>query len=257
MKLSILIPALRNRRKMRKELEAVLLPQVESHRDVELLIEEDVGRLPSGEKRNRLVRRSAGEYFSFVDDDDLVAGDYVRRVREGCLSGAAVVSFWVERIGSDRPRQIHEFSIRHRDQQRLSNGNLGMAANHLCAWRRDVGTAVAFPPHLGYNDDLFWYMPLLESGLVKTERHLPRVLYTYRYDSSGTVNQRREAVRRTHRWAAGGVDCFRLPDGRIVVAVAGRRHTVGQSTVRVRDQNNHVHDLPRHELRPFCTVQAR
>ena len=257
MKLSILIPALRSRRKTRKQIEAVLLPQIEPHRGVELLIEEDNGRLPSGEKRNRLIRRSTGEYFCFVDDDDLVTEDYVPRIREACMSGAAVVSFWIERIGNDRPRRIHELSIRYQDKQRLPDGNLGMAANHLCAWRRDVGTTVAFQPHLGYNDDLFWYTPLLASGLVKIEHHIPKALYTYRYDSSTTVNQRTESVRRTHRWAAGGVDCFRRPDGQIVIAVAGRRHLGNAPVVRVHDRMNGVHEIPRKELRLFCTVHAR
>jgi glycosyltransferase involved in cell wall biosynthesis len=242
---------------MRKQLEAVLLPQVASYRDVELLVEEDNGRLPSGEKRNRLIRRSTGQYFCFVDDDDLVTGDYVGLIREGCLSGADVVSFRIERTGNDRPRQVHRFSIRYRDGQRLPDGELGMAANHLCAWRRDVGTAVAFPPHLGYNDDVFWYTPLLASGLVRTEHHIPQILYKYRYHLANTVNQRGDLVRNTHRWAAGGVECFQRPDGEIVVAVAGRRQMLIGSTVRVRDRDNRIHEWPRKELRSFCTVWAR
>ena len=257
MKLSILVPALRSRRAMRKQLEAVLLPQVAQHRDVELLVEEDNGRLPSGEKRNRLIRRSTGQYFCFVDDDDLVTGDYVRLIRESCLSNADVISFWIERTGNDRPRQVHRLSIRYRDAQRLTDGELGMAANHLCAWRRDLATAVAFPPHLGYNDDVFWYAPLLASGLVRTEHHVPQILYRYRYDRSNTVNQRAESMRNTYRWAAGGVECFRSPDGQIVLALAGRRKMPAGSTIRVRDRHNRIRDWPRNELRRFCTVRAR
>jgi hypothetical protein len=255
--LSILVPALRSRRATRKRLEAVLLPQVAAHRDVELLIEEDNGQVPSGEKRNRLIRRSTGRYFCFIDDDDLVTGDYVRWIREGCRSGADVVSFRIERTGNDRPRQVHRLSIHHRDGQRLPDGELGMAANQLCAWRREVGTAVAFPPHLGYNDDVFWYTPLLASGLVRSEHHVPRILYKYRYDHANTVNQRRDRVCHTHRWAQGGVECFRHRDGGIVVAVSGRRHMPTGSTIRVRDRHNRVHDWPRGELRRFCTVHAR
>jgi hypothetical protein len=255
--LSILIPALRRRREKRKQLEAVLLPQVEAHDDVELLVEEDQGAVPSGEKRNRLVRRSVGRYFAFVDDDDLVTGDYVRRVREGCLAGADVVSFWIERTGSDRPRKVQRLSIRHRDRQPLGGGAVGMAANHLCAWRRDVGTQVAFRPHLGYNDDVFWYVPLLASGLVKTEHHVPRVLYRYCYDRSTTMNQRSHSVEATYRWAQGGVECFRQPGGQILIAVAGRRHARPGPTVLVRDRHNRVHEWPRSELVRFCTVYAQ
>ena len=64
-------------------------------------------------------------------------------------------------------------------------------------------------------------------------------------------------MRNTHRWAAGGVECFRLAGGEIAVAVAGRRHLPSGSTVRVRDRENRIHDWPRDQLHWFCTVRAR
>ena len=33
-----------------------------------------------GEKRNKLINMAKGEYFSFIDDDDLVSEEYVDQV---------------------------------------------------------------------------------------------------------------------------------------------------------------------------------
>ena len=202
MKLSILIPALVSRRRLRRPLEASLARQSSEFDDVEVLLDEDDGRLPSGEKRNRLIRRCRGEYFAFVDDDDTVASDYVERLRTGCATGADVVSFWVRRTDPTRPTQIHAFSIHYQDRQPLSHGKRGMMANHLCAWRREVGGAVCFPPNLGYNDDVFWYKPLLAAGIVTSEEHISRVLYHYRFHPARTINDRREFKKATREITA-------------------------------------------------------
>jgi len=256
MKLSILMVALRNRRQLRKQVEIPLRSQVSRYRDVEFLIDEDNGRHTSGHKRNRLVQRSTGEYFSFVDDDDLVANDYVERLYKGCLTGVPVVTFWLERIGNDRPRQVHDLSIRYHDKQRLPNGHIGMSANHLCAWRRDIGTMVQFADNLGYNDDRFWYTPLLASGLANTEHRISKVLYTYRFHLLQTVNQQGAIVRHTYHWAKGGVECFWQGD-EIVIAVAGRHQLGNKPTLWVRDRHGGRHNVARRSLRRLCTVTAR
>ena len=81
----------------------------------------------------------------------------------------------------------------------LADGKVGMMANHLCAWRREVGSAVSFPSNLGYNDDVFWYKPLLASGLVRSEEHVTRVLYVYRFHPARTVNEQRAVERATYQ----------------------------------------------------------
>jgi glycosyltransferase involved in cell wall biosynthesis len=48
--------------------------------DVELLYLLDNRRRPVGAKRNALLDMARGEYVSFIDDDDDVAADYVRRI---------------------------------------------------------------------------------------------------------------------------------------------------------------------------------
>lgn len=255
MKLSILMPALASRRPMRRRLEASLLAQSRALGDVEVLVEEDDGRVPSGEKRNRLLERSQGEYFAFVDDDDRVRPDYIRELRAGCRTGADVVSFWIRRTDPTRPTRIQAFSIHYQDKQPLAGGKVGMMANHLCAWRREVGSAVSFPPNLGYNDDLFWYKPLLASGLVKREAHVARVLYVYRFHPARTMNERRALKRETYRWAGRGIECFRR-GAEILVAAQSIDSVGGRAVVPVRDRFGRLDYVRRSELKRFYVCKA-
>src|ERR1700722_5137465 len=38
------------------------------------------GVVTTGEKRNRLLQRALGAYVAFIDDDDLIATDYLPRI---------------------------------------------------------------------------------------------------------------------------------------------------------------------------------
>jgi len=53
--------------------------------DIELLVLLDNKRRPVGAKRNALLDAARGEYVSFIDDDDMVAPDYVRRIHDALL----------------------------------------------------------------------------------------------------------------------------------------------------------------------------
>jgi len=254
-KLSILMPALASRRPMRRRLEASLLAQSRAFDDVEVRVDEDDGRVPSGEKRNRLIERSQGEYFAFVDDDDLVQPEYIRELRAGCRTGADVVSFWVRRTDPTRPTRIQAFSIHYQDKQQPADGKVRMMANHLCAWRREVGSAVSFPPNLGYNDDVFWYKPLLASGLVRSEEHVARVLYTYRFHPVRTVNERRAVKRATYRWAGRGIECFRR-GAEILVAAQSIDRIGDRAIIPVRDRFGRLEHVRRSELRRYYVCKA-
>lgn len=257
MRLSILIPALHSRRKMLAELTTRVEDQVRRVGDVELLVMADDGELPSGEKRNRLIRQSRGDYFCQLDDDDMVQKNYVAALYEACGLGVDVVTFNLERIGKDRPRQVHHFSLHHRDRQPIGVNRVGMRANHLGAWRRDIGTLVSYPPVLGYNDDVFWYDPLIESGLVTREHHIDDVLYTYLYDPVVTRNQLVHQIALARSWSAGGVPCY-LIDERPYVGVMGQDHYRDLDAIQARDGNGTVYTFCRHALpQPYFIARTK
>lgn len=83
MKLSILICTLPSRIATKcSDLIAILNKQVGGRKDIEILALFDNKRRSVGEKRNDLISIANGLYFSFIDDDDFVAEDYVSSIIE-------------------------------------------------------------------------------------------------------------------------------------------------------------------------------
>ncbi len=281
--LSVLIPTLYKRRDMRRELFRSLEAQAGADGRVEILSLEDRGETPSGAKRNILLQSARGEYVAFVDDDDVVSPDYVgvllsaihhgqcqeRRDSLTCSITCAqpdVITFDLERTARGKATRRMEFRTYHKDHVGLPGGLIGMAANHLCAWRRSVARRVGFVPWLGYNDDVFWYTPLLASGLAKYEMHIPEVLYQYRWNNQTTANQSGTAVAFTHHGASGGINAYRWGSD-IVLDAMGLDHSVRHLTAsclpndrpmrRVLDCRGCERVAPVRDLVRFCTVRSR
>ena len=77
--LSILICSLHERAGQLNELMGRLNHQTEGF-PVEILTEIDSRQMTIGAKRNLLLSKAKGVYLAFVDDDDMVSPDYVRRI---------------------------------------------------------------------------------------------------------------------------------------------------------------------------------
>ena len=216
----------------------------------------DNGTIPSGRKRNQLVRESTGQYFCFLDDDDFISPDYVQLLCDGCDGYVQVVSLEMLRIDIDHGNaRSHTFSIYHEDKKALSRGRWEMTANHLCAWRRDIGTKVAFPDHLGYADDVFWYRPLMESGLVTSEHHIDRTIYFYLWGGAASVNQQPQLRQATAKWQGGGIECFRK-GSEIFIATECIEKSGNEAAVECRDKTGRVVTLDRRTLNRFSVVKV-
>lgn len=203
--LSILIAALNGR--PWKRLVDTLEDQAEQYgTDVEILVAADNGEKPSGAKRQHLMDVAKGYYIAFVDDDDLLADDYISSLMTEIEWMPDVVTFdlkqvspWGEKFwsyctGLDDP-----------DDDRLFRR---MSANHLCAWRANVARMVSWCPHLGNGDDQLWYKPLKLAFPEPTERHINKVLYTYVYNPRTTRNQTDRAIEDAKAYWGDGLQCF-------------------------------------------------
>src|SRR5437868_14169327 len=80
MKWSILIVTIPRRREKLKELLNLLKPQLIPYLDVEVVAKEREHSLSLGQFRHRMIEESKAQYVSFIDDDDLVAEDYVSQI---------------------------------------------------------------------------------------------------------------------------------------------------------------------------------
>lgn len=247
MKLSILIAALTERRQDRYRLEDRLWYQIRNS-PIEILVCEDDGALSSGAKRQRLLDQATGDYVCYLDDDDDVSPDYAQSLLGQIMLGPDVVTFDLERTDTG---QIWSLGLRNRDRIPLKSGKMGMTANHLCAWRREIAQQVPWSD-FGYADDMLWYMPLVASGLAEIESHIDRVLYKYQYDPKKTRNETRDKRKETYTRVAGGLCSYRWGD-RIVVATSGRRQQK-KGFAEVRDVTGKVSTVPVEELKLLTTV---
>ena len=92
MKWSILIPTLGYRQGKFLSLVDHLLPQMVD--GVEIVAAHNHGA-PVGVLRQNLLMAAEGEYVSFIDDDDMVSGDYVSSIMAALESSPDVVGFTV------------------------------------------------------------------------------------------------------------------------------------------------------------------
>lgn len=78
--ISILIPTMTPRERLFRQVLAEVQRQIAANPEirVEVLWESDNGELTLGQKRNVLVDRCSGKYHCFVDDDDVLAPDYLK-----------------------------------------------------------------------------------------------------------------------------------------------------------------------------------
>lgn len=137
----------------------------------------EAGRgLPTGTKRNILIEQNYSEYFSFVDDDDMVSKDYIEQMLIAMDSNPDVITFngWMTTNGTNR----QNFTIRLGSKYEEKNGHFYRFPNHLCAFKRDKVKHIKFPD-LWQMEDYQWAKAIHDRKLLKTEVHIEADLYHY------------------------------------------------------------------------------
>lgn len=183
MKLSILIPTLNEPESIRylKRLKRILDPQVAKYPgEVEIRIH-DAGRaMPTGTKRNELIKNSEGEYFSQIDVDDIPADYYVDEMMKGISHNPDVITFrgFMTTDGANRK----EFIIRKDNDYVERNGVYYRYCNHLCCFKRNVVQHIKFPP-LWVQEDYKYATEIRNRRLLKTEYFIDKIMYHYDYRS--------------------------------------------------------------------------
>jgi glycosyltransferase involved in cell wall biosynthesis len=197
---SILIAAIPERyHTVHKLLHSLLENQAVARRpNVELLYLMDNRRRSVGAKRNALLDAAAGEYVSFIDDDDEVAPHYVEVLERAIVetrrsaAPADVICFpQVASIGSTGI--IHEcsYSLAHAnlppaERRRLAptdrEGVLAWTGPpaHTMLWRAGIAKACRFPEKQ-FGEDVDWVDKAC--ALATSEVQVPGgPLYYYRFD---------------------------------------------------------------------------
>lgn len=153
----------------------------------------DAGRaIPTGRKRNQLIEQSFSEYFSFIDDDDMVSKDYIEQIMLAIEKSPDVITFngWMTTNGANR----QDFTIRLGSKYEEKNGHYYRFPNHLCVFKREKVKHIKFPD-LWQMEDYQWAKSIHDRGLLKTEIHIDADLYHYDCWPKTTIQQRRQKVR--------------------------------------------------------------
>lgn len=176
--LSILIPSLSRRHAFLTRLLGVLYPQVIP--GVEILINADSGVKSIGEKRNDLLAAATGYYVVFVDDDDIVAFDYVKRLMVGIDKDVDVVSIRGQHLRNGETYR----SFVDKPGQPFACAEVGgvttitYAIQHLDCIRRSIAQQFKFE-HTRFGEDRRWGLDIERSDLVKTSYQVPKDIYFY------------------------------------------------------------------------------
>lgn len=174
-KLSILIATMPVRKPQFDNLMEVLYRQKTA--EVEILY--DISMMYNiGVKRNGLLQSAIGEYVVFIDDDDLIATNYIQKIlkaietKPDCIGISGVITTngrnqkqW--HISKDFGSWYEQLGIYYR------------TPNHISPVRRELALQVGFLP-ISFGEDhqySMWLLPLL-----KTEVKIEGILYYYRYE---------------------------------------------------------------------------
>lgn len=177
--LSILIPYTKERLKMFSSLRAELIKQSKGF-DVEIL-RDPREELSIGEKRNWLLDKASKEYVCFIDSDDDVSRDYIEKVFDGINKGVDCCSLRGVITWDGRNPETFEHSIKYKAYQTTNNDiKYERYPNHLNVIKSSIAKQFKFP-EINHGEDTDWATQMFNSGLIKSEHYIDKVIYYYKY----------------------------------------------------------------------------
>lgn len=138
--------------------------------------------LTLGENRQRMVDESTAEYISFVDDDDLVAPDYIAKIFP-LLDGVDMVGFNVDCFtdGVFIGRAHH--SLRYGEWVENADGYY-RDLSYMTPMRRELVLRSRIEGGIG--EDRRWAARLRALQVVWTEHYINEVMYFYYFRTNKT-----------------------------------------------------------------------
>jgi glycosyltransferase involved in cell wall biosynthesis len=153
------------------------LPLADRQR-VEILILSDNKVMTIGTKRNWLVQMAQGRYVQFVDDDDRLADDALKRVLACTAYDCDVICFPAMVSLGGGPARICHYSKNFGHDHNTATCYQRLP-NHICATKREIMLDTPFL-NICMGEDADYARRLAPK--LKTECTLEKPLYFYDYD---------------------------------------------------------------------------
>lgn len=173
-KWTIGIPSVPARRILRMRVLELIEEQIEGYDDIEVLVLEDNRKRDLGPKRQAIIDIAQGEYINFIDDDDIIADNYIEALYP-LLDGVDCVGF-TGQISIEQGPWQNVFYSKNNGWDNEPNGYY-RPTQHLTPVKTELVRQI---PYTGHNhEDHEWATRMKQAGLLKTENVTPEVLYYY------------------------------------------------------------------------------
>jgi len=198
MRLSILIPTLPQRKKMFNILYKNLMSQIDfvhtthpSLGQVEILFDSSKkflkGGLSVGAKRDALKCRATGDYLVFVDDDDIVAPNYLESVLRLSESNPNIITFR-SLYKSSTYWGIVDMNLNHSENEQMNDTTIVKRQPfHVCPIRTSIAQQHSFPD-INNAEDWGWMVKVLSN--CQKQAHSDQILHQYNdFSSTSAVHE--------------------------------------------------------------------
>lgn len=148
--------------------------------EVEILSICDNKEMTIGAKRNKLLKMAEGDYVCFVDDDDSVSDDYINSILKATKSKPDCIGFKIEcnmegKIESAIASNRYDTWCENKDGYRYCR-----TIYHKTPVKREIALKIGYKD-IRYAEDHDYSSRLKQSGLLKKEVFIDKVLYYYNY----------------------------------------------------------------------------
>tara|TARA_Y100000593_G_scaffold92782_1_gene185489 strand:- start:1323 stop:1850 length:528 start_codon:yes stop_codon:yes gene_type:complete len=170
----------------------------ENHLDglVEIISHFDNKTVGLSFKRNNMLRSSGGKFIAYLDDDDDVGDNYIKDIVDAINVNldADVITF-KQHCNCDEKKFYVESGLNYElNMNKKINNTFYRYPWIWCVWRREHVVDIEFRdkdtkrPNCG--EDEYWLKKIIESGKIKKEVKIDKILHYYKFSSKLTETQK-------------------------------------------------------------------
>jgi len=160
----------------------------EHKNSIEIIVNNDNMVKTVGQKRNEVLHTVKGKYVAFIDDDDMISDDYFELIIPELEKDVDAVGWYGMYYVNNFPTM--QFSHANKNNGHFKqNGVQYRPVNHLNPVKTHIAKQIGFPEK-NFAEDADYCNRLLDSGLIKSESNIDKILYHYLWNPKETLTQK-------------------------------------------------------------------